>query len=570
MIKYLEKKYALSEQGAKDYIKAVIAGVVVNLVKMAPAGILFMLVSDLLGERSYPVWAYVCGILGILAVMYVVNYVQYNCDYLNTYKESAVRRITLAERMRKLPLSYFGKKDLSDLTTRIMRDCATIESSFSHFYPEFTSSLISTVIIATALIAYNWRMGLAAVWVLPVSLLIVALSDKAQNRFNKRKLQADLATSDGIQEYLECMRDLRACDASDRYLEGLDGKIDVAEKRHIAAELGVAVFVVSAQLLLKFGIATTALAGGILLARGQLDALTFFMYLMVVSRIYDPMCTSLQNLAAIISCRVNIGRMKEIYDTPLQEGSKEFSPDGYDIVFDNVRFSYNDGEQVLDGVSFTADQGKITALIGPSGGGKSTVAKLAARFWDVQGGKITVGGKDISRVDPETLLGSYSIVFQDVTLFNNTVKENIRIGKKGATDEEVFAAAEAAQCTEFIRKLPRGWDTDIGENGSKLSGGERQRISIARALLKDAPIVLLDEATASLDVENETHLQRALSYLIKDKTVIVIAHRMRTVAGADKLVVLDGGRVAEQGSPRELEGKPDGVYARMKKLQMNG
>ena len=570
MIKYLEKKYALSEQGAKDYIKAVIAGVVVDLVKMAPAGILFMLVSDLLGERSYPVWAYVCGILGILAVMYVVNYVQYNCDYLNTYKESAVRRITLAERMRKLPLSYFGKKDLSDLTTRIMRDCATIESSFSHFYPEFTSSLISTVIIAAALIAYNWRMGLAAVWVLPISLLIVALSDKAQNRFNKRKLQADLATSDGIQEYLECMRDLRACDASDRYLNGLGGKIDVAEKRHIAAELGVAVFVVSAQLLLKFGIATTALAGGILLARGQLDALTFFMYLMVVSRIYDPMCTSLQNLAAIISCRVNIGRMKEIYDTPLQEGSKEFSPDGYDIVFDNVRFSYNDGEQVLDGVSFTADQGKITALIGPSGGGKSTVAKLAARFWDVQGGKITVGGKDISRVDPETLLGSYSIVFQDVTLFNNTVKENIRIGKKGATDEEVFAAAEAAQCTEFIRKLPRGWDTDIGENGSKLSGGERQRISIARALLKDAPIVLLDEATASLDVENETHLQRALSHLIKDKTVIVIAHRMRTVAGADKLVVLDGGRVAEQGSPRELEGKPDGIYARMKQLQMNG
>ena len=570
MIKYLEKKYALSAQGAKDYIKAVIAGVVVNLVKMAPAGILFMLMSDLLGERSYPVWAYVCGILGILAVMYVVNYVQYNCDYLNTYKESAVRRITLAERMRKLPLSYFGKKDLSDLTTRIMRDCATIESSFSHFYPEFTSSLISTVIIAAALIAYNWRMGLAAVWVLPVSLLIVALSDKAQNRFNKRKLQADLATSDGIQEYLECMRDLRACDASDRYLKGLGGKIDVAEKRHIAAELGVAVFVVSAQLLLKFGIATTALAGGILLARGQLDALTFFMYLMVVSRIYDPMCTSLQNLAAIISCRVNIGRMKEIYDTPLQEGSKEFSPDGYDIVFDNVRFSYNDGEQVLDGVSFTADQGKITALIGPSGGGKSTVAKLAARFWDVQGGKITVGGKDISRVDHETLLGSYSIVFQDVTLFNNTVKENIRIGKKGATDEEVFAAAEAAQCTEFIRKLPRGWDTDIGENGSKLSGGERQRISIARALLKDAPIVLLDEATASLDVESETHLQRALSHLIKDKTVIVIAHRMRTVAGADKLVVLDGGRVAEQGSPRELEGKPDGVYARMKKLQMNG
>ena len=569
MIKYLEKKYALSARGAKDYIKAVIAGVIVNLVKMAPAGMLYMLVADLLGEQSYPVWAYVCGILSILLVMYITNYVQYNCNYLNTYKESAVRRITLAERMRKLPLSYFGKKDLSDLTTRIMRDCATIESSFSHYYPEFTASLISTVIIAIALIAFNWRMGLAAVWVLPISILIVALSGRAQNKFNKRKLQADLATTEGIQEYLECMRDLRSCNASDRYLQGLGGKIDKAESHHIAAELGVAVFVVSAQLLLKFGIVTTALAGGVLLANGQLTALTFFMYLMVVSRVYDPMGNSLQNLAAIISCRVNIGRMQEIYSTPLQEGSKNFFPANYNVTFDNVRFAYNDGEQVLDGVSFTANQGEITALIGPSGGGKSTVARLAARFWDIQGGKITVGGIDISRVDPETLLGSYSIVFQDVTLFNNSVKENIRIGKKGATDEEVLAAAEAAQCTEFINRLPQGMDTNIGENGSKLSGGERQRISIARALLKDAPIVLLDEATASLDVENETHLQRAISRLIKDKTVIVIAHRMRTVAGANKLVVLDGGKVAEQGTPAQLE-KLGGTYARMKALQMEG
>lgn len=568
MIKYLKRKYALSSQGAKDYVKAVVAGVAVNLVKMAPAGILFMLVADLLGEQSYPVWAYACGIAGILIIMYITDYVQYNCDFLNTYKESAVRRITLAERMRKLPLSYFGKRDLSDLTTRIMRDCATIESAFSHFYPQFTASFISTVVIAVGLIAYNWRMGLAAVWVLPISILIVALSGRAQNKFNKRKLQADLATTEGIQEYLECMRDLRSCNASDRYLQGLGGKIDKAESRHIAAELGVAVFVVSAQLLLKFGIVTTALAGGVLLANGQLTALTFFMYLMVVSRVYDPMGNSLQNLAAIISCRVNIGRMQEIYSTPLQEGSKNFFPANYNVTFDNVRFAYNEGEQVLDGVSFTANQGEITALIGPSGGGKSTVAKLAARFWDIQGGKITVGGEDISQVDPETLLSGFSIVFQDVTLFNNSVKENIRIGRKGATDEEVMAAAEAAQCTEFINRLPHGMDTNIGENGSKLSGGERQRISIARALLKDAPIVLLDEATASLDVENETHLQRAISRLIKDKTVLVIAHRMRTVAGADKLVVLEGGKVTEQGTPAQLEEK-GGTYARMKALQSN-
>ncbi len=366
------------------------------------------------------------------------------------------------------------------------------------------------------------------------------------------------------------MRDLKANNAEERYLSGLKKKVDRLERRQIVSEFMTALFVVSAQLLLKFGIATTALVGGILLADGTLAGgaglLTFFMFLLVVSRMYDPMSSALQNLAAIISCRINIGRMKEIYETPVQSGSVKFSSAGYDVTFEHVGFSYNEGEQVLKDVSFTAKQGEITALIGPSGGGKSTVAKLAARFWDIDKGRICVGGQDISAVDPETLMGSYSIVFQDVTLFNNTVKENIRIGKKDATDEEVLAAAKAANCDEFVMRLPKGYDSVIGENGSMLSGGERQRISIARALLKDAPIVLLDEATASLDVENETRIQKAISELVRNKTVLIIAHRMRTVASADKLVLLKDGLVEEQGAPRELE-KKGGLYARMNELQ---
>ncbi len=468
--------------------------------------------------------------------------------------------------MRKLPLSYFGKKDLSDLTTTIMKDCATIEASFSHYYPELYASLISTAIVAVGIFFYDWRMALASVWVLPIAIIIVAFSGRVQNVFNKKKLLADLDCTEGIQECLETARDLKSCNAENKYLDALDKKIDYAEKRHIISEYMVAVFVVSAQLLLKFGIATTALVGGILLGKGEIAVMTFFMYLLVVSRIYDPMSNSLQNLAAVISCGINIGRMKEIYQTPVQTGERFFSPKGYDVRFDNVAFSYNEGEQVLKDVSFVAKQGEITALIGPSGGGKSTITKLAARFWDVDEGEISVGGENVSKVDPETLMQQYSIVFQDVTLFNNSVIENIRIGRRGASDEEVLAAAKAANCDEFVSKLPDGYNTMIGENGSMLSGGERQRISIARALLKDAPIVLLDEATASLDVENETQIQKAISKLIKDKTVLIIAHRMRTVAGADKLIVLKDGVVAEQGSPDELY-KKNGIYTQMADMQ---
>lgn len=567
MINALMNKYALSRRGAIDYLKAIAASTVVNLVKMLPVWLLFLLVSDYVnGNTDHNYLLYGIGCTAILVLMYITNYIQYNCDYLSTYRESATRRISLAERMRKLPLSYFGKKDLSDLTTTIMKDCATIETSFSHYYPELYASLISTTIVAVGIFFYDWRMALASVWVLPIAIIIVAFSGRVQNVFNKKKLLADLDCTEGIQECLETMRDLKSCNAENKYLDALNKKIDYAEKRHIISEYMVAVFVVSAQLLLKFGIATTALVGGILLGKGEIAVMTFFMYLLVVSRIYDPMSNSLQNLAAVISCGINIGRMKEIYQTPVQTGKRFFSPKGYDVRFDNVAFSYNEGEQVLKDVSFVAKQGEITALIGPSGGGKSTITKLAARFWDVDEGEISVGGENVSKVDPETLMQQYSIVFQDVTLFNNSVIENIRIGRRGASDEEVLAAAKAANCDEFVSKLPDGYNTMIGENGSMLSGGERQRISIARALLKDAPIVLLDEATASLDVENETQIQKAISKLVKDKTVLIIAHRMRTVAGADKLIVLKDGVVAEQGSPDELY-KKNGIYTQMADMQ---
>ena len=567
MINALMNKYALSRRGAIDYLKAIAASTVVNLVKMLPVWLLFLLVSDYVnGNTDHNYLLYGLGCTAILVLMYITNYIQYNCNYLSTYRESATRRISLAERMRKLPLSYFGKKDLSDLTTTIMKDCATIETSFSHYYPELYASLISTTIVAVGIFFYDWRMALASVWVLPIAIIIVAFSGRVQNVFNKKKLLADLDCTEGIQECLETARDLKSCNAENKYLDALDKKIDYAEKRHIISEYMVAVFVVSAQLLLKFGIATTALVGGILLGKGEIAVMTFFMYLLVVSRIYDPMSNSLQNLAAVISCGINIGRMKEIYQTPVQTGKRFFSPKGYDVRFDNVAFSYNEGEQVLKDVSFVAKQGEITALIGPSGGGKSTITKLAARFWDVDEGEISVGGENVSKVDPETLMQQFSIVFQDVTLFNNSVIENIRIGRRGASDEEVLAAAKAANCDEFVSKLPDGYNTMIGENGSMLSGGERQRISIARALLKDAPIVLLDEATASLDVENETQIQKAISKLVKDKTVLIIAHRMRTVAGADKLIVLKDGVVAEQGSPDELY-KKNGIYTQMADMQ---
>ena len=568
MIKKLQKKYALSEQGAKDLIKGCLACVLQNLSFMFPVGLLYYLVGDLMngGVPGEKIPFYVAGCVVCIDLILLTTFFQYNATYFATYKESGIRRITLAEHLRKIPLSFFGKKDLADLTSTIMADCTFLEQSFSHFIPELAGSIISTVLISIGLLFTDWRMSLAALWVLPVAFAIVGFSAKIQENLNQKAMDVKTACADGIQECIETVRDLKANNAEQAYLKGLEKKIRAVEHRSILNEFGLAVFVVSASLVLKLGIATVALVGAVLLMQGSLSVLTFFMFLLVVSRLYDPLQGALQNLAAVISTRTNIARMNEILDHPIQQGSDRLSNQGYDIVFDHVGFAYNTGETVLKDVSFTAKQGEVTALVGPSGGGKTTVSRLAARFWDINRGKITVGGMDVSRIDPETLLSLYSIVFQDVTLFDNTILENIRIGNKDATDEQVIAAAKLANVDEFAKKLPDGWHTNIGENGCELSGGERQRISIARAFLKNAPIIFLDEATASLDVENETLIQTALSRLIADKTVLVIAHRMRTVAGADKIVVLSDGTVAEEGSPKDLAEK-NGVYAHMVKLQ---
>ena len=569
MIKTLQRRFALSRQGAVDLIKGCIACVLQDISFMLPVGLLYNFVIDIMngGVNGSRIAFYGVGALVCLCLIFVVTWFQYNATYLATYVESGVRRISLAEQLRKIPLSFFGKKDLADLTNSIMGDCATLEQAFSHYVPALAGSLISTTLVAICLFAIDFRMALAAVWVLPIAFTITFLSARIQEYFNRKSVAANVALESGVQECIESLQDLKANNAEESYLKGLDKKIDNVEKRHIITELGTALFVVSSTLILKLGIATVALVGSALLIRGEIDIPLFFMFLLVASRLYAPLEGALQNLAAVISTKTNINRMNEILDQPIQTGSKHVTNKGYDIVFDHVGFAYNTGETVLKDVSFTAKQGEVTALVGPSGGGKTTVSRLAARFWDISKGKITVGGMDISKIEPETLLSLYSIVFQDVMLFNNTIMENIRIGRKDATDEEVIAAAKLANCDEFAAKLPDGYHSMIGENGCELSGGERQRISIARAFLKNSPIILLDEATASLDVENETLIQAALSRLIKDKTVLVIAHRMRTVSGADKVVVLSDGSVAEQGTPGELmnAGK---IYPHMVKQQM--
>ena len=569
MIKALQRRFALSRQGAVDLIKGCIACVVQDISFMIPVGLLYMFVMDMMngGVNGSRIAFYAAGVLACLCFIFVVTYFQYNATYLATYVESGVRRISLAEQLRKIPLSFFGKKDLADLTNSIMGDCATLETAFSHYVPALAGSLISTTLIAVCLFVYDWRMALAAVWVLPVAFTITFFSGRIQEYFNRKSVAANVALESGVQECIESLQDLKANNAEEAYLKGLNQKIDYVEKRHIITELGTALFVVSSTLILKFGIATVALVGSVLLVQGEIEIPLFFLFLLVASRLYAPLEGALQNLAAVISTKTNIDRMNEILDQPIQTGNEQLTNRGYDIVFDHVGFAYQTGETVLEDVSFTAKQGEVTALVGPSGGGKTTVSRLAARFWDIGKGKITVGGMDISQIEPETLLSLYSIVFQDVTLFNNTILENIRIGRKDATDEEVIQAARLANCEEFALKLPDGYNSMIGENGCELSGGERQRISIARAFLKNAPIILLDEATASLDVENETLIQTALSRLIKNKTVLVIAHRMRTVSGADKVVVLADGIVAEQGAPEELM-RTGKIYPHMMQLQM--
>ena len=567
---YIKRRFALSDQGYRNLRNSVISAVIHNFSLMIPVIIMFLLVCDVIGGNDYDMdlepWAYVMMCVLALFLISVSYYIQYNCTFFTTYKESAEVRISIAEKLRRIPLSFFAKKDPTDLSTRIMGDVTLQESAMTHWFPELIGAMVFTAIASVFILIYSPMMGVAALWPVPVSFAIVLTSKRIQKKYADIKNAKALEVNEGIQEYLEIAKDLRGNNASDAYIERLESKMDGVENSEIKSEFITASFVVSSQLVLKFGIVTTALVGGMKLIDGSIDVFVFIAFLILISRLYDPMSMSLQNLAAMISAEYNLARLNEIEEQPIQTGSVEFHPDGYDIEFSHVSFGYEGGRKVLKDVSFTAKQGEVTALVGPSGEGKSTVAKLAARFWDIDGGKITIGGVDISTIDPETLLSCYSIVFQDVTLFNSSVLDNIRIGRKDATDEEVLVVAKAANCDDFVSNLPEGYHTIIGENGAKLSGGERQRISIARAILKNAPVILLDEATASLDTECESQVQSALSRLISDRTVIIVAHRMRTVEGADKIIVLSNGAVAEQGIPEDLM-KSNGIFAKMVRIQ---
>ena len=572
MIRKLQHVFALSEKGARDFVKAVVWCFLCNVGLMLPVGVVMATLQYLLetletgGDPAVKVLVYTAGAAAVLALLFLLHWFQYASLYLATYQESAARRIALAETLRKLPLSFFGTRDLSDLTSTMIADCSSLDQMFSHYIPQLFASILSTVFIGVCMFCFDWRMALAVLWVLPAAVLLTAGSKKLQDAFGTRNILTKREVADAIQEDIEAIRDIQSCNRQEACLQELDRRLEAAEQSSIRSELITGVFVCSAQAFLRIGLATTVLVGAELLTGGELSFLYFLGFLFAAARLYDPLGLVLQNIAATFSAKLKIERMRAIQEQPVQTGVETCEPENFDIVFDHVKFAYRDGESVLEDVSFTARQGQVTALVGPSGGGKSTACKLAARFWDIQGGKITLGGIDISTVDPETLLKHYSFVFQDVVLFRDTILENIRLGRRGATDEEVYAAARAARCDEFVRELPEGYQTVVGENGSTLSGGERQRISIARALLKDAPVILLDEATASLDVENETAVQEAISRLVKDKTVLIIAHRMRTVAGADHVVVLADGGVAQEGAPAELLAQ-NGLYRQMAERQ---
>lgn len=568
--KNFQRKYALTDQGIRNTKKGTLWTVIVNLIVMGGMGILYLLTLDFMNTLTngapLPDAVLPISLVVLFIVLSLITHLQqYRATYGLVYDEVKTTRLSLAERLRKLPLGYFGKRDLADLTETLMGDVNRMEHVWSHVLGYLYGSYISTALIAVCLFVHDWRLAIACLWGVPVAFGLLFGSRKITSRSAERTKKAAVVVSDGIQESLENIREIRATNQEERYLEGLNRKIDEHERIMIRGELGTGIFVNAASVIMRLGVATTILVGSNLILSGRIDFMLLFLFLLVITRVYAPFDQSLALIAEMFVSQVSADRMNEIYDTPIAEGTEVFNPKGHDIVFDHVGFAY-DEKEVLRDVSFTAKEGEITALVGSSGSGKSTCARLAARLWDVTKGSIKVGGVDVSAVDPEVLLTDYSMVFQDVVLFDDTVMENIRLGKHGATDEEVLAAAKAANCGEFVRKLPKGYNTPIGENGAKLSGGERQRISIARALLKDAPIVLLDEATASLDVENETKVQGALSRLLIGKTVLVIAHRMRTVEAADKIVVLADGRVKEEGSPAELIAKR-GLYRRMVELQ---
>ncbi|WP_347489067.1 ABC transporter ATP-binding protein [Desulfoscipio sp. XC116] len=573
MIKYFQNKYAMSEKGAKDLLRSIIWSVIMDISFMLPVVLSFIFLDEymrlLLNPSNNPensTLYYVIMSVAFFLVMLVIAYFQYDSTYTKIYEESARRRISLAETLRKLPLAFFGKKDIADLSATIMDDATQIEQQFSHSVPQLYAAGLTVLIIGVMMFFYNWMLSLAVFWVVPVAILVFYLSRKLQNRMHAELYNIKRDISDNMQEGLESVHEIKSYNREEAFSNTLNSKLDNYERFMIKGELLIGVFVNLSYVFLKLGLPSVILIGAYLLAAGSVNVFTYLVFLVIAARIYNPIMEAMNNLALLLFLKVRINRMKEMDEMPRQGGKAEFHPQNYDIDFKNVDFSYQDGVQTLKNVSFIAKQGDVTALVGPSGGGKSTVVKLSARFWDIDKGVVTLGGEDISLVDPETLLHNFSIVFQDVTLFNSSVMDNIRLGKKDAPDEEVIKAAQLAQCDEFVKKLPQGYNTLIGENGERLSGGERQRISIARAILKDAPIILLDEATASLDAENESKIQSALSELIKNKTVLIIAHRMRTVLGADKIVVIKDGAIAEVGTPLELKEK-QGIFSSMLRTQ---
>lgn len=567
----LKRKYALTDKGLSNARKGAFWTVIVNLIAMFGAGILYKLMNGFIktlidGAALPSPWLFI-GLTAAFALLsYITHLEQYRTTYGLVYTEIKKTRISLAERLRKLPLGYFGKRDLADLTETLMGDVNRLEHVWSHCIGYLYGAYISTAIIAIALFIIDWRMALACLWGVPVAFLLLFGSRSIAKRHSEKAKHTAVTVSDGIQEGIENVREIRSLNREKAYLDEIDTKIDRHEKTLIGGELAAGLFVNAASVIMRLGVATTILTGASLILSGRIDFMLLFMFLLIITRIYAPFDQSLALIAEMLMSQVSANRLNEIHEMRTAEGADSFAPNGHDIVFENVDFAYDD-KNVLRGVSFTAKEGEITALVGPSGSGKSTCARLAARLWDVTGGSIKVGGVDIKTVEPETLLTDYSMVFQDVMLFDDTVMENIRLGRRGASDEDVLAAARAANCDGFVNALPHGYQTPIGENGARLSGGERQRISIARALLKDAPIVLLDEATASLDVENESEVQGALSRLLRGKTVLVIAHRMRTVEAADRIIVLKDGQVAEEGTPSELRNKANGLFARMAELQ---
>lgn len=569
MLDTIQRRFALSQKGAKDFCKGAFFTLLLDIALMLPAVFMFFFLEDYLRPILHPGASPLHGLLyysllgiGFMLLMYICAVLQYRSTYTTVYEESANRRISLAEKLRILPLAFFGEKNLSDLTATIMDDCTDLEHTFSHAVPQLFASIISIALIAVGMAFYNWQLTLALFWVVPIALAVILLAKRNMRKGNESNYLNKRAVSEQIQEGLETIQEIKSYNREDDYLDKLDEKIGTYEKVLTRNELTTGIFVNGSQSILKLGLASVIIVGAHLLATGMLDLFTYLIFMVIGSRIYAPIHEVLNNLAALFYLDVRISRMNEMEALPVQQGTADFHPEGFDIEFRHVNFSYETGKQVLQNVSFTARQGEITALVGPSGSGKSTAAKLAARFWDIQSGRIMLGGQDISLVEPEALLKNFSIVFQDVVLFNASIMDNIRIGRRDATDEEVMHVARLARCDEFIGRMPQGYQTVIGENGETLSGGERQRISIARALLKDAPIVLLDEATASLDVENETRIQAGISELVRNKTVLIIAHRMRTIANADKIVVLESGEVAEAGAPADLQ-RRNGVFARM-------